>query len=57
MEQESFKLPPGSRALVTGATGFTGSVLVKKLVSQDVEVVAIARPTSNIAAFDNLPIT
>lgn len=57
MEKHNFKLPPGSRALVTGATGFTGSVLVKKLVSQNVEVVAIARPTSDIATFDNLPIT
>ena len=57
MEKHKFKLPPESRALVTGATGFTGSVLVRKLVSQGVEVVAIARNTSNITAFDDLPIT
>ena len=57
MEKHKFKLPPESRALVTGATGFTGSVLVRKLVSQGVEVVAIARTTSNITAFDDLPIT
>lgn len=49
-------LPPGSRVLVTGATGFTGSLLTRKLVDQGVEVVAIARPTSNLAQFDGLPI-
>ncbi len=50
-------LPKGSRALVTGATGFTGSLLTKKLIEQGVEVVAIARPSSNIQQFDGLPIT
>ena len=49
-------LPKGSRVLVTGATGFTGSLLTHKLVGQGVEVVAIARPTSNIQQFDGLPI-
>ncbi len=49
-------LPQGSRALVTGASGFTGSMLTHKLVKQGVEVVAIARPTSNIKQFDGLPI-
>ena len=49
-------LPEGSRVLVTGATGFTGSLLTHKLVNQGVEVVAIARPTSNIQQFDGLPI-
>ncbi len=50
------QLPAGSRVLVTGATGFTGAVLTRKLVEQGVEVVAIARPSSNIQQFDGLPI-
>ena len=54
---DPYKLPAGSRALVTGATGFTGSVLVRKLVSQGVEVVAIARPSSNLEPFAGMPIT
>lgn len=49
-------LPKGSRALVTGASGFTGSLLTRKLVEQGIEVVAIARPTSNLKPFEGLPI-
>lgn len=51
-----YNLPSGSRVLVTGATGYTGSVLVRKLVNQGIEVVAIARPTSNLEPFQGLPI-
>lgn len=57
MVDSQFTLPPKSRVLVTGATGFTGSDLVRKLVAMDVEVVAIARPTSNLTQFDGMPIT
>ncbi|NET62385.1 MAG: NAD(P)-dependent oxidoreductase [Symploca sp. SIO2E6] len=57
MEESQFKLPPGSRILVTGATGFTGSVLVHKLVAQGLDVVAIARPSSNLEPFTGMPVT
>ncbi len=47
---------PGTRVLVTGATGFTGECLVKKLLSQAVSVRAIARASSHLAAFDGCPV-
>jgi dihydroflavonol-4-reductase len=56
METSKYKLPESSRVLVTGATGFTGSLLVKKLVNQGLEVVAIARESSNLEPFDGMPI-
>ncbi|MDY7022983.1 MAG: NAD-dependent epimerase/dehydratase family protein [Cyanobacteriota bacterium] len=56
MTEALYQLPSGSRALVTGATGFTGSLLVRKLIQQGVEVVAIARPTSNLEPFEGLNI-
>ncbi|GIW47825.1 MAG: NAD-dependent epimerase [Deltaproteobacteria bacterium] len=51
-----YKFPPGTRVLVTGASGFTGSVLVRKLIALDLDVVAIARPSSNLEQFRDLPI-
>lgn len=56
METAHYHLPAGSRALITGATGFTGSNLVNKLLEQGVDVVAIARKSSNLKPFDGLPI-
>ncbi|NEQ56445.1 MAG: NAD(P)-dependent oxidoreductase [Moorea sp. SIO4A1] len=56
MEDPQFKLPTGSRVLVTGATGFTGSVLVRKLVAQGLDIVAIARPSSKLEPFNDLKV-
>ncbi|MDO9541170.1 MAG: NAD-dependent epimerase/dehydratase family protein [Kiritimatiellia bacterium] len=49
-------IPPGTKVLVTGATGFTGSVLVRKLVKAGLEVHAIARATSDLQQFGDLKI-
>ena len=46
----------GSRVLVTGASGFTGACLVKKLIAAGVAVRAIARTSSNLGQFEGLPI-
>ena len=57
MDNENYGIAPGTKVLVTGATGFTGSNLTEKLVKMDLDVVAIARPTSNLSRFDGMPIT
>lgn len=56
MVDSQFTIPPKSRVLVTGATGFTGSELVRKLIAMDADVVAIARPQSSLKRLDGLPI-
>ncbi len=56
MKDSQFKLPTGSRVLVTGATGFTGSTLIRKLVTQGLDVVAIARPSSNLEPFTGMKV-
>jgi nucleoside-diphosphate-sugar epimerase len=43
-------------ALVTGATGFSGAVLVRRLVEAGARVRAIARPSSSLDALRDLPI-
>ena len=43
--------------IITGATGFVGSALVKALVAVGGDVYALARPSSNHARLSGLPIT
>lgn len=44
------------KAIVTGATGFIGRFLVRELVSQGVQVIAIVREgTENLSAIKDLP--
>ena len=45
------------RVLVTGATGFTGNALAKKLVKQGNQVVALVRETSNTASLEAMGAT
>jgi len=47
MNNEICQMPKGSKVLVTGGTGFTGSVLLRKLVEAGMNVTAIARTSSN----------
>lgn len=49
-------LRAGSRVLVTGATGFTGQVLVRKLCAMGLKVRAIARRSSSRETLAGLPI-
>lgn len=46
----------GKKVLVTGATGFTGSLLVRKLIKRGAIVRAVARPTSNLETLKDLSI-
>ena len=52
----SVEFSPGTRVLVTGATGFTGQVLTRKLVKLGCSVVAVVRTSSNRAGLSELPI-
>ncbi len=49
-------LPVNSQVLVTGATGFTGQVLLRKLCGQKLRVRAIARASSNKKDLMDLPV-
>lgn len=57
MSELGYEIPAGTKVLVTGATGFTGRNLTHKLVAMGLDVIAIARPTSNLTSFEGLPIT
>lgn len=48
------KIPKGTKVLITGASGFTGSLLLKKLVESGISVKAIVRKSSNILQFKGL---
>jgi nucleoside-diphosphate-sugar epimerase len=56
MLENVLSMEKGTRVLVTGATGFTGSLLVRKLAAAGLKVHAIARPSSNILPFQDLNI-
>jgi dihydroflavonol-4-reductase len=49
-------LPANARVLVTGATGFTGQVLLRKLCALPLRVRAIARESSARDALQDLPV-
>jgi nucleoside-diphosphate-sugar epimerase len=51
------QIAPESKVLVTGATGYTGSVLVKKLLDSGLNVIAVARRSSDITPFKGFPVT
>lgn len=50
------RFDPGTLVLVTGATGYTGAVLTRKLVGLGCKVRAIARVSSDVSQFEGLPI-
>lgn len=50
------QIPTGTPVLVTGATGFTGTVLTEKLVAAGLQVHAISRQSSNRERFFGLNI-
>lgn len=53
---EPSSIPAGTRVLVTGATGFTGAVLTRKLCERGLKVRAIARGRSDLGPLEGLPI-
>lgn len=57
MSEQLCKIPKGTQVLVTGATGFTGIVLTRKLVEAGLKVSALARESSNLEPLKDLPIT
>ncbi len=56
MSEQTHATLEGVRVLVTGATGFTGQVLTRKLCEIGADVCAIARPTSKKEGLSDLNI-
>lgn len=56
MSENLCQIPVGTSVLITGATGFTGIELTKKLVAAGVEVSCLARKTSDLAPLEGLDI-
>lgn len=57
MNEVLCQIPAGTPVLVTGATGFTGRVLTRKLVEAGLNVSAVARGSSNLEPLNDLDIT
>lgn len=56
MTENSKKIASGSNVLVTGATGFTGKVLVRRLLEDGLNVRAIARDSSDLSPFTDMDV-
>lgn len=56
LDQAHCDIPKETPVLVTGATGFTGSLLIRKLVNAGLRVNAIARTSSNLKPLQDLNI-
>lgn len=56
MSEKLCQIPAGTPVLVTGATGFTGIELTKKLVEAGLVVSALARSTSDLSPLEGLDI-
>jgi len=57
MDRDVNTIPAGTRVLVTGATGFTGAALVRRLVEMGLDVRAIARASSDLSPLEDLSVT
>lgn len=57
MNEALCQIPAGTPVLVTGATGFTGIVLTRKLVAAGLKVSAVARKSSDLSPLSDLDIT
>ena len=56
MDDKLCQIPAGKPVLVTGATGFTGINLTKKLVQAGLKVSAVARKSSDLTPLEGLDI-